>query len=272
MADSFFKSFFDHTFKGVPYSYEPPFKREHRETEAPAPASALSSRPKTIKELKDYCAGKGMPLAKMRFFVGENFTAPRAFGIYREGVEFVVYKNKADGSRAIHYRGRDEAYAVNELYLKLLDECHQRGIYPEGYQKTGSASRGRTSQRGKPTERIWVFIVTIVLFALLSSCVSGLAHRYDGYYSNDDERIYYRYGNNWYYSYKDGNVKVWYDTAGFPESNSSDFYLGKYYDADWGASNFKSSEMWQDIRERESSSSSDYDSWDSDDTDWDSEW
>ena len=35
---------------------------------------------------------------------------------------FIVYKNKADGTRAVRYKGTDEAYAVNELYLKLKDE------------------------------------------------------------------------------------------------------------------------------------------------------
>ncbi len=76
--------------------------------------------PQTIEELKAFCAEKGMPLEKMRFFIGENIQEPKAFGIYRdENDRFVVYKNKADGSRAVRYSGPDEAYAVRELYLKL---------------------------------------------------------------------------------------------------------------------------------------------------------
>ena len=34
---------------------------------------------------------------------------------------FVVYKNKANGQRAIRYKGNDESYAVNEIYLKLKE-------------------------------------------------------------------------------------------------------------------------------------------------------
>ena len=83
--------------------------------------------PQTIEELKAFCAEKGMPLEKMRFFIGENIQEPKAFGIYRdENDRFVVYKNKADGSRAVRYSGPDEAYAVRELYLKLKSEVDLR--------------------------------------------------------------------------------------------------------------------------------------------------
>ena len=50
------------------------------------------------------------------FFLGQDIREPRAFGIYQDADGlFVVYKNKANGERAVRYRGRDEAYAVNEL-------------------------------------------------------------------------------------------------------------------------------------------------------------
>ena len=53
--------------------------------------------------------------------IGENYTSPMAFGIYKDDVtgHFVVYKNKPDGQRAVRYEGKDEAYAVNELYQKI---------------------------------------------------------------------------------------------------------------------------------------------------------
>ena len=78
-------------------------------------------KPKTIDELKEYCAERGMPLLRMRFFIGED---------YREanGRDVIVYKNKADGSRSIRYRGPDEAYAVRALYEKLLEMCRLMGI------------------------------------------------------------------------------------------------------------------------------------------------
>ena len=91
------------------------------------PEDALSpggdgEKPRTIAQLQAYCAARGMPLERMRFFIGVDYREPRAFGIYQDGNNFVVYKNKADGSRAVRYRGTDEAYAVNEIYLKLKSE------------------------------------------------------------------------------------------------------------------------------------------------------
>ena len=75
-----------------------------------------------------------MPLLRMRFFVGEDFKEPKAFGIYQDGDDFVVYKNKANGQRAVRYRGPDEAYAVSELFQKLLEEQRWLDIVQENQQ------------------------------------------------------------------------------------------------------------------------------------------
>ena len=87
--------------------------------------------PETIDELRAFCRKQGMPLEKMRFFISEDYRYPKAYGICRQGEYFVVYKNKSDGTRSVRYNGPDEAFAVRELFTKLLDECHKRGIYPE---------------------------------------------------------------------------------------------------------------------------------------------
>ena len=94
------------------------------------PGNSLSfSLPLTIEELKDYCADRQIPLARLRFFIGVDYRAPRAYGIFKATENrFVVYKNKADGSRSVRYDGPDEAYAVSELFAKLLEECQKAGI------------------------------------------------------------------------------------------------------------------------------------------------
>ena len=89
---------------------------------------AVSPEPKSIPELREYCGAREIPLREMRFFIGENYTKPRAYGIFQDGQDFVVYKNKADGQRFIRYRGRDEAHAVRELWLLLVYLCRERGI------------------------------------------------------------------------------------------------------------------------------------------------
>ena len=124
--------------------------------------------PRTVEELKEYCAERNMPLRRMRFFIGEDFQEPKAFGIYRDGADFVVYKNKADGSRAVRYRGRNEAHAVHELHQKLLDECKLRGIDPD----TGKRSPAQTvSSLPKPggddsTSGCLLALPAILLFSL----------------------------------------------------------------------------------------------------------
>ena len=79
--------------------------------------------PKTIAELAKWYEDRHLPPYEItRFFIGIDYRQPRAFGIYQDGDQFIVYKNKANGERAIRYQGTDEAYAVNELYLKLKSE------------------------------------------------------------------------------------------------------------------------------------------------------
>lgn len=92
---------------------------------------SLPYAPGSISDLKDWCSERGIPLSRMRFFIGEDYRNPCAFGIYRDGERFVVYKNKSSGERIIRYDGPDEGRAVRELFAKLLDECHARGLSPE---------------------------------------------------------------------------------------------------------------------------------------------
>lgn len=79
--------------------------------------------PKTIQQLRQWYQDRGLPPEQVtRFFIGKDTHEPKAFGIYQDGENFVVYKNKTDGSRAVRYRGKDEAYAVHEIHTKLKEE------------------------------------------------------------------------------------------------------------------------------------------------------
>lgn len=229
--------------------------------------------PKTIEELKEYCSERGMPLLRMRFFIGEDYQKPKAFGIYRDGENFIVYKNKANGQRAIRYRGPNEAFAVNELFLKLLEECHNRGIYPDGRFQEKTSNSTRRVRRNYPAAL--PAIICIVVMSLLT-CVLAVyslhQHRNDGYYGTGDGTVYYHYGTDWYYSYDVNDSGYWYEAEDFPAADYEEYALGEDWSSDWGVSDFKSSSTWNEINESHSSSSSDYDSWDSGDTDWDSDW
>jgi hypothetical protein len=225
---------------------------------------AGTRKPRTIEELRAFCESKGMPLEKMRFFIGINEPSPRAFGIYREGDRFIVYKNKSDGSRAVRYDGPDEAYAVNELYLKLLEEHRLR-------QNGGSGGTRSSGARRRPSRNSTVIIIAvIVLYFLVQLVVGKLSHRKDGYYRTGDD-LYYRYGSSWY---MDSGYDDWVETDSFPMDDYGSYYAGDDYDDSWGGSDFTDSDTWNSLQDSGSDSDwdTDYDSWDSGDTDWDSDW
>ena len=227
-------------------------------------------RPRTIEQLQDFCAYNEMPLERMRFFVGEDYRQARAFGIYRDGDRFVVYKNRSDGSRAVRYDGPDEARAVGELYDKLLDECHQRDIWPDG--KPVNFEKNRKAEKRR-------LVAIAVVGALLAGTLGFLffkwqakQHANDGYYRFNDTGIYYCYGGDWYYN--DG-YNDWEPTYNGPYNDYEDrsgYYIGDTYDRGWGYSDFEDSRVWQQIQEESRTSSRDYDGWDSNDTNWDSDW
>lgn len=227
------------------------------------------TRPGTIEQLQDFCAYNEMPLERMRFFVGEDYKEARAFGIYQEDRRFVVYKNRSDGSRVVRYDGPDEAYAVGELYDKLLDECHRRDIWPDG--KPADLEKRRKSEKRR---RIAIAVVVVLLVGTLGYIfyrIGAKMHAYDGYYRFESPGIYYCYGDDWYYS----DDSDWVRTDDVPYDNyddRADYYIGDTYDSSWGYSDFEQSQAWAQIQEESRTSSDDYNSWDSGDTDWDSDW
>ena len=280
-------------------TYAPYQGMETRLTEteaAQAEASAPITHPMTIEELRLYCAQHGMPLEKMRFFIGEDCPEPRAFGIYRDGDRFVVYKNKDNGNRAVRYHGPDEAYAVNELFTKLLDECHKRGIYPDGqpaardpltrggtpvrqqYAASPRGARSRGGSGGKSKTWLAILLIIALLFAY-----RWYTHRNDGYYRLGDT-TYYRSGDDWFYYAAADWLESDYGPDYYYGSDYDDYYIGSDYDPDWDVSDVTYSEAWDESDsggffswfgsddDDDHDYGSDYGGWDSSDTDWDSDW
>lgn len=124
------------------------------------------TKPKTIEELKQWYIDAGLPPEETtRFFIGKNLSERRVFGIYEENGNFVVYKNKDDGTRAVRYSGPDEAHAVNELYLKLKEEMAN--------QKRHNSSKGSKKSTRKKPSKFSVFISKI--FIVIAFLAGGIA-------------------------------------------------------------------------------------------------
>ena len=110
---------------------------------------STSDQPTTIEGLKEWYAAKGLPPEDVtRFFIGKDYRGAKAFGIYKDenSGNFIVYKNKADGTRAVRYEGTDEAYAVNELHTRLKQEIlEQKANNIKNSSTSSSSSSYRSS-------------------------------------------------------------------------------------------------------------------------------
>ena len=245
--------------------------------------------PRTIYELRWFCAQHNMPLAQMRFFLGEDYEGPRAFGIYQDDDgDYVVYKNKADGVRSVRYKGPDEAHAVHEIYQKLLSEITQRKGGGRPAPKRGKTAPNRAKKRGAGTK---VFLLSALMMLALMIGTVFVALWKDrgprsGYYAYDDGYYYSQYGN-WYY-YDDDDWYPW-EVDDTLRENYGDYYVGRAYDDSYGAEDFcysdyyyEPDDSWDDDSDDTWDDDSDYtwdddwdddwDDWDDGDTDWDSDW
>ncbi len=166
-------------------------------------------QPITIEELKQWYKDRGLPpYETTRFFIGENYKGKRAFGIYHDKKtgNYIVYKNKDNGQRAIRYEGTDEAYAVNELYQRLKQEIiQQKRLNVEKSKNSGktkvpaSGKRNRLSGKrigkflarliGIPLGIFFVIFVIAFIYVLIEDAPK------DGYYDYQ-QSMYYHYNHS----------------------------------------------------------------------------
>lgn len=220
-----------------------------------------SSIPLTIEELQQFVQEKNIPAEQIRFFIGVDYREPKAYGIYKDEMtgNFVVYKNKADGTRAVRYEGRDEAYAVNEIYQKLREEINDNNErnqtsastntkQPYQMNRTYAANQNdKEIQQNKKKFRILLVIVILVMALSLFLSITRGAGR------NGNARPVggggYRVENSRGYDYDYDD-----DDSSYEDYQDAGSTYDDSWDTDWDAS----------------------DSWDSDwssfDSNWDSDW
>ena len=127
--------------------------------------------PQTIDELKTWYEEHNLPPEETtRFFIGKDIKEPKAFGIYKDDKNgnYVVYKNKSTGERAVRYEGKDEAYAVNELYMKLKEEIqNQKELNDIKARAQEALNRQSTYQYTPPRRSVWDGIKKVIGSILL---------------------------------------------------------------------------------------------------------
>lgn len=225
-----------------------------------------SETPRTIEELKQWYIDHHLPPQDVtRFYIGVDYKYPRAFGIYQDGERFIVYKNKEDGSRAIRYDGADEAYAVNELYMKLKERIAQEKA--KSRKSTGTASK-------KKRDYSSLISFGITAFILLIAIIIAINEPNKGYYSYGGEQYYYL-DDDWYWY--DSDYNCWSRTSVDQElkENYESYYESDSYDSGYGTSDFSNTgyySEWESSSWDNDSSWSSSDSWDSGGGDWSSDW
>ncbi|MBR6102240.1 MAG: hypothetical protein IKP95_07420 [Ruminococcus sp.] len=258
-----------------------------------------SPKPRTIAELLDLCDRKQLPLRTMRFFIGEDYPEAKAFGIYQDADgDFVVYKNKADGSRAVRYKGPDEERAVGEIYQKLRSEIAQRKdtvnepVLPINRAApvklhTGTASAAPVSRKRIIEGVLLIAMVAVLIVILVKKHNSNTPKR--GYYRSNDSYYYYDNDDWYYYSGLAWDI-IDDDEVGFDDY--SDRYVSEYYDDGYNIGDFAQSDYYDGYYERSADAYDDdddddwfdddddddwdwdfdFDDWDYGDTDWDTDW
>lgn len=248
--------------------------------------------PKTIEELKAFAQEKGIPLEKMRFFIGIDYKEPRAFGIYKEPAtgNCVVYKNKADGSRAIRYTGTDEAYAVNEIYQKMRAELleHKQADLDRGKTTKANSSPKPAKRKKRSDALIWGVIIAIAAMFVLAYIVLIIDEANTpnkGYYDYQGTPYYYS-GGVWYTPDDDGGWERTYDAPDSLKEDYNDYFEAKDYgdlDADYAddieeypteeySYDNDDDDSWNDSNWDDDDWDYDYDDYDYFDSDWDSDW
>ncbi len=248
-------------------------------------ANKKIKKPKTIIELQKWYKDRNLPSSKVtRFYIGENTKTSKAFGIYKDGTtgNFIVYKNKASGERAIHYEGTDEAYAVNEIFKKLKEHITvQKNLQSGTGQNVSVGSRSGlrgislpsfdfsaiTSSRafrvlGGYLLYFLIMPVLTILFILIVGifCLIFDNEPKEGYYRFEDELYYYSSDDyisedmNWYHFLSDsGEWSAPINLNEMPKEmrekkTSKPYLLDNDWNADYGCTDFESSVFYQDIQ------------------------
>jgi hypothetical protein len=265
---------------------------------APMPTAnrTANEQPKTIEQLQEWYKARNLPPENVtRFFIGKDVKEARAFGIYKNSAgDFVVYKNKSDGSRAIRYQGADEEYAVNEIYQKLKVEITNQKANNVNRSAPKSSNNKKSGSGSllsglfylilwalmKPIGIGLLAIIAGIIIAIFDHSPSEGYYRYQGndyYYQDDNWYMYDDYDDSWSYATNydflddlindetDYEYRV-YDHEGYSFEDSS------YYDDDSSYSySYDYDSSWDSDSSWDWDSGDSWDSWDSGSS-WNSNW
>ena len=243
---------------------------------------STDDQPTTIEGLKEWYKAKGLPDEEVtRFFIGRDYKGSKAFGIYKdEKGKCIVYKNKADGSRAVRYEGTDEAYAVNELLTRLKQEIlEQKGravnkatagksavspselkaTLPEKEQKAElSPEEIQKIKKGLKTAGLGLLAVIALVIGIVAAvrAYKKSTIPYMGYYNHNGELYYHCEESEWYWAKYNRETKDWEMLDYIWESDqelekrktAKQYFLGEAYDSSYGGYDVTDSLAYKDYQ------------------------
>ena len=271
------------------------------------PSKQASKQPLTIEELRQWYIDRHLPPENVtRFFIGKNIREPKAFGIYKDANgNFVVYKNKANGERAVRYQGRDEAFAVGELLNRLKEEILRRKS-KSAVPSTGNGSDAAYLQHGHDgsSQRSAATSTSnsSAIENLRDGCILGAGNLRDGcstggsrkgcflggiiaavlalfigIFGNSVPNGYYQYNDNYYYHLGsawyiyNALTSEWAPTASLDEWITEE-NAEQYSTSSFNGSPFEETGWYEDYYSSDTSSDSDSDyDWDDSSDNWDSD-
>ena len=205
------------------------------EPEPEVPAQQPEQTPRTVAELLALCDSFETDPAAHRFYIGKDEKDATGYGLFvDEFGDYVFYHNHRSHQRSIRYKGRDEAYAVGELYSRMK-EAHlfYRPVARQeesGKRHHHSHSGQSSRQRKRIRRRRWAVAIAAVVACLVAAVVlrwQALQPK-DGYYHYQD-RYYYLQQRQWY-AY-DSVMETWSKTQPNETvvANHSLYYRSTYY-------------------------------------------
>lgn len=216
-----------------------------------APSEHSFQMPKTLRELELLLEENRLSPNDIRLHIREDYPGPLCCGIFQDAEgNFVVYKNRIDGSRVVRYQGPDEAYAVSELLQKALERVEvRRALHVPLPHEQDSLSvqkdtpfkkslKKRRSSQPKRTTIKWNYLG--LLSPLLVILVVWVFMNWDSTKSG-----YYCYQSSYYY-YQDSDWFVyqgdtWYPVVPVFASDCSRYFRSETFSDSYGVSDFATS-------------------------------
>ncbi len=234
---------------------------------------STADQPTTIEGLKEWYESKGLPPEDVtRFFIGKDIREAKAFGIYKDenSGNFIVYKNKADGTRAVRYEGTDEAYAVNELHTRLKQEILEQKAHniANGSASGNTGTAGGTQNANPAVSRKNKIVFRIIIIALIvffagpfvtalgflgvAKVIEYVTTPANGYYQKDGN-VYYHFDlSDWaVYSEEEGEwigATITSSDELYQEKTASPYYYGSTWDASLNVPDFQQSLYYDDYQ------------------------